>query len=244
VSASAVARAHKLARLLAGPALYRRALLRGVAAAVEHHEALRITGAASVYDVGANKGQFYLAVRRTLPEARIVCFEPLADPRRRLEQVVAGDAGVEVHPYALSDRPGPAKMTVTARADSSSLLEPTERQLAVFPGTHAVGSEDVACRTLDGVESARDLSPPSLLKIDVQGGELAVLEGGRRTVPSFDWVYVECSYVELYAGQPLFGDVAAHLRGQGFTLHGRTNVVRDARGSEIQADCLFRRGRS
>lgn len=235
------AKLRKLLALVAGPASYRRALGHGVAAGVEHHVPLRLAAARTVVDVGANKGQFYLAARRVLPAARIYSFEPLASARARLERIASGDRAATIHPYALSDRTGAATMTVTARRDSSSLLAPTERQVAMFPGTRAIGEEEVDCRTLDEMLSADELSPLSLLKIDVQGGELAVLEGGTHIVPRFDWVYVECSYVELYAGQPLFAEVAAHLERQGFALYGRFNLVHDDHGGELQADCLFRR---
>ncbi len=45
----------------------------------------------AVVDVGANRGQFALAVRSRLPGARIVSFEPLREPADVYEAIFAGD---------------------------------------------------------------------------------------------------------------------------------------------------------
>jgi hypothetical protein len=60
---------------------------------------------------------------------------------------------------------------------------------------------------------------PNLLKLDVQGAELAIFQGTK----SEHWrdilaIQTEVEFAELYAGQPLFGEVDAHLRAQGFIL--------------------------
>ena len=56
---------------------------------------------------------------------------------------------------------------------------------------------------------------------------------------SFAWVYVECSFVELYVGQALAGDVIAWLRERRFVLTGMYNMQYDARGRAIQWDFFF-----
>jgi hypothetical protein len=55
-----------------------------------------------------------------------------------------------------------------------------------------------------------------LLKIDVQGSELQVLQGRRPALDLIDEVYCECSFVELYEGQALADEVICHLRDRGF----------------------------
>lgn len=77
-----------------------------------------------------------------------------------------------------------------------------------------------------------------MLKIDVQGGELDVLRGGSKTLDRLTWVYVECSFRELYIGQPPADEVVEHLRGAGFRLAGLGHVSYVG-GEAIQADFLF-----
>jgi hypothetical protein len=84
-----------------------------------------------------------------------------------------------------------------------------------------------------------DLKSPALLKIDVQGYELAVLHGCASLLPRFSHVYIECSFVELYAGQALAAEVIEHLSDHGFDLRGVYNVQYDPLGCALQADLLF-----
>ena len=52
----------------------------------------------------------------------------------------------------------------------------------------------------------------------------------------FAAVYVECSFVPLYAGQPLADEVLAHLREWGFRLSGVYNLMYDREGRSGQAE--------
>jgi hypothetical protein len=130
-------------------------------------------------------------------------------------------------------------MHVSARIDSSSLRAITGRQTAQFPGTHEVGVAQVTAARLDETLTAADLAAPALLKIDVQGGELEVLRGATGLLPHFDWIYVECSFVEFYAGQALADEVADFLAAAGFWPTVYWRPCRDADGHPAQADILF-----
>jgi FkbM family methyltransferase len=73
--------------------------------------------------------------------------------------------------------------------------------------------------TLDEVFAAPGASPPTpdVLSIDTQGSELEILQGGTAILhDSIVAIVCEVEFVPLYRGQPLFGDVAAHLRERGF----------------------------
>ena len=86
---------------------------------------------------------------------------------------------------------------------------------------------------------ATDIQAPALLKLDVQGFELQALAGCEDVLDRFAWVYAECSFVELYAGQALADEVIAWLRDRNFALHGVYHMAYDARGRAVQADFLF-----
>ncbi|EQD68205.1 methyltransferase, FkbM family [mine drainage metagenome] len=58
---------------------------------------------------------------------------------------------------------------------------------------------------------------------------------------AFAWVYCECSFVELYAGQALADEVIAWLRERGFGLMGAYNMAFDHACRAVQADFLFGR---
>ncbi|WP_372695310.1 FkbM family methyltransferase, partial [Immundisolibacter sp.] len=88
---------------------------------------------------------------------------------------------------------------------------------------------------------AGDVAAPALLKLDVQGFELKALAGCADVLPSFAWVYVECSFMELYAGQAFADEVIAWLRERKFVLRGVYNTAYDREGRAVQADFLFER---
>jgi FkbM family methyltransferase len=230
----------KLVRVLATPS-YRSAFRRaGVAAAVEHEPLLNNLKFASVVDIGANRGQFSLVARHCYPAARIFAFEPLLAPADRFSAALGADSLVTLQRLAIGPASGSAAMHVAAEDDSSSLLPITPLQQSLFAGTHEVSTETVRVECLANCINQADLRSPALLKIDVQGFELPVLEGCLTLLPNFSHIYVECSFVELYAGQALADDVIRWLGDNNFGLSGVYNASYSPSGTAVQADLLFR----
>ena len=216
----------------------RTAVRRGVLPTLEHQELLAALGPSLVVDVGANRGQFSLDVRRALPDARVVAFEPLTPEADLYEQVFASTPTHVLHRVALSSAPGSTTFHVSAARDSSSLLPIGDRQSAVFPGTEEVATQIVEVRTLDDFADELASDGPALLKIDVQGAELEVVRGADATLGSFRWIYLEMSFVELYDGQPLADTMIDELRDRGFRLAG-TGTPSISGGLPVQVDALF-----
>ncbi|MCB0862220.1 MAG: FkbM family methyltransferase [Solirubrobacterales bacterium] len=131
-------------------------------------------------------------------------------------------------------------MNVSGRDDSSSLLAIGKRQEQEFPGTGTDHTIEVPVSTLDD-ETSRPLARPALLKMDVQGFELDALRGATATLEEVDVALIECSFVELYEGQALAGEVVNFMTEAGFTLDGVYEIAYSADGSAVQGDFLFRR---
>jgi FkbM family methyltransferase len=233
-------RASKLWHILGVPP-YRRALRHGVAAAVEHEAVPYAADFRTVVDVGANRGQFALVAARRFPHASLWCFEPLPVARAKLEAVLGSRPGVTVLDTALAADAGEHDMHVTRHDDSSSLHAVGPRQLEEFPGTDEVSSVRVHTARLDEVLTQAQVDAPALLKLDVQGSELEVLQGAGELLSAFETILVECSFVELYVGQSLATEVIAFLDSQGWRLRGTYNPTYGARGVCLQADLLFER---
>lgn len=137
-------------------------------------EALRRTVGPGVtfWDVGANVGFFSLLAARL--GGTVHAFEPV----RENVEVLAGNIRenglndrIHVHPVAVAAEPGRASLLVVEDPSWSHLAD---------RGRHPRTREevDVEVVTLDGLE----LSPPDVVKIDVEGSEIDVLEGMRRTI--------------------------------------------------------------
>lgn len=228
-------RMHKYLKLLQCPACWP-ALMQGVAATLEHDSALGGERYATVIDVGANKGQFATYARLRWPDARLICFEPLPNPRAKLARIMRGQA--EIHDCALGADSGEGDMHIATRTDSSSLLALGDRQKAIF-GMEESGTLRVPIQRLDTCIS-RPIARPSLLKIDVQGFELEVLKGATALLPEIDAVYVEVSYIDLYTGQAMHGEIEHLLDAAGYRLVGCFNLHLH-QGEPVQADLLLRR---
>ena len=213
----------------------------GVAPGLEHVALLGRLQPHGVVDIGANRGQFALATRHAVPGARIVSFEPLPGPAQRFRAVFAGDRHVTLHETAIGPRAGIAEMHVSVRDDSSSLLPIGVEQNRLFPGTAEAGTRKIRVGRLADFLPADEVVAPALLKLDVQGFELTALQGCEELLDRFDWVYAECSFIELYEGQALADEVIAWLRERGLRLVGVYNMARDRDGRAIQADFLFAR---
>jgi FkbM family methyltransferase len=241
-------RLHKLWRILAEP-VYRRALRHRVAAAVEHDTVPYGADFRTVVDVGANRGQFALVAARRFPSAALWCFEPLPSARTKLRAVLGSRPHTTILGTALAAHPGEHDMHVTRHDDSSSLHAVGHRQLEEFPGTDEVSLMRVTTARLDELLTQAQIVAPALLKLDVQGSELEVLQGAGRLLGGdgaadasvFHSILVECSFVELYVGQSLATEVISFLNARGWHLSGAYNVTYGAQGVCLQADLLFSR---
>jgi FkbM family methyltransferase len=238
-----IKRISKLLKILRSP-LYRKILFRyEVAASVEHDEVLseKKEEILFVVDVGANRGQFALASRNWFPNAKIVSFEPLNEPAEIFRKVFEDDPLVTLHEMALGQEVRETVIHVSNADDSSSLLPITDLQNELFNGTSEKEVRRVNVKPLDAVMSKSEIQAPALLKMDVQGFEKEVLLGCETLLSRFSYVYVECSFVELYAGQSLAHEVISFLGGHGFGLSGIYNMSYDRSGLAVQGDFFFSR---
>lgn len=230
-------RLNKLRIILFIPILRRVFFNHLVMAGVEHIAVLK-RPLSTVVDIGANRGQFALAAR-AISGAKVVSFEPLPEVAETFRKVFSDDSSVKLYVAAIGEKAERKLIHLSARDDSSSLLEIGDAQSSYFLGTHEVGTLEVAVGTLDDFLTKEDIIRPAMLKLDVQGFELQALAGCKSLISNFDCIYCECSFVELYKSQKLAGEVIIYLNTLGFTLTGVYNPSYDRGGSCIQADLLF-----
>jgi len=215
----------------------------GIVPAMEHADAFVGREYDTVIDVGANKGQFAAFAAWRWPKARIVCYEPLETASGQLGKVldIAAPGRSSIRNCALGAEVGEFDMHVASREDSSSLLGLSDTQCELFD-MEETGTVKVHVARFADEHGLDDLGR-ALLKIDVQGAEYDVLQGAREKLPAFEAVYVEASFVELYKGQRLIGEVAALLSEVGFQETLRFSNDYNT-GEPVQADLLFERAKS
>ena len=181
---------------------------------------LGISLAIKVVDVGASAIDGpapYTPLRAGPGGAAIVGFEPnrqaLADLARR------APPSDRYLPHAVGD--GRRRTLHYCRAlGMTSLLQPNPEVLALFGGFpewgQVVETERIDTVRLDDVPETAGLD---VLKLDVQGAELMVLQNARRRLGEALVIHTEVEFLPMYQDQPLFAEIEQYLRRQGFLFH-------------------------
>jgi FkbM family methyltransferase len=209
-----------------------------VLAASEHFNIIN-PGLKTIIDIGANRGQFALACIGKVPLVKIHSFEPLQSASDFFEAVFTGEKDVKLYKSAIGEYEKTQLINLSAKDDSSSLLPIGQNQITQFPGTQSIGQIKVNVAPLSKFLNGHDIESTAMLKIDVQGYELQVLKGCEDMLKYFQWVYCECSYMELYLGQALAPEIISWLYKHNFVLVGVYNSHYDKDGVAIQSDLLF-----
>lgn len=188
----------------------------------------------TLIDVGANDGAYgaYLQTLFSIP--RVIAFEPLPDKAAQLRA-----RGFEVHEAALDRTTGEVEFRINAYDAASSLRPVTDVLAAEWP--HASEARIVRVRRARLDDLATDLADDVLIKVDAQGAEAEIVEGGARTFERAAAVIVEQTFRPLYEGQALFNDVHARLAACGLSLVGFKSQHVGKDGRPLFAHCVYER---
>jgi FkbM family methyltransferase len=220
----------------AGVSIGRDPYVNRVARLLEHR------GISTVLDVGANVGQFARMIRGAGFSGDIMSFEPLSDAYRQLSRRSRRDDRWQAFNLAVGAEPGSSTIHVSDNSYSSSLLTMTDRHLEAAPGSEVVGHQDVEVTTVSQVVEDHGIDPSrTLLKVDTQGFERAVIAGAGPLIDDLAAVQLELSFVELYDGQELFDEGVETMRKHGLDLWIIEPGISDASGRLLQCDGLFAR---
>jgi len=168
--------------------------------------AIRIEGMEAPYDSLIQSGH-----------ARVVGFEPDVAGCEELNRIY-GDPHLFLPHFIFDGKP--AIFYETNWAPTGSLFKPNKKLLEKFQNLHELtmlqAEHKIATKRLDDLPEVGDID---FVKIDAQGAELGVFQGGERILRNAMLVQTEVEFVELYENQPLFADVDRLLRSYGYQFH-------------------------
>ncbi|MCW2759058.1 MAG: methyltransferase, FkbM family domain protein, partial [Nocardioidaceae bacterium] len=124
-------------------------------------------------------------------------------------------------PVALGPRTETVELTVTRQPACSSIYPPLTELIERIPALVVIEPESTMSIDLEPLDdwcAANDVGHVDVLKVDTQGSELGVFEGATKALSTCVLVESEVEFNPIYSGQPLFADVDAFLRSQGFVL--------------------------
>jgi FkbM family methyltransferase len=173
----------------------------------------------AIVDVGANPIDGEPPYKQMLKAGLcdVVGFEPQPEALARLQ--AAKGPRERYLPYALGDGTD-RTLHVCALEGMTSLLVPDPAHLALFNLFPIWG--EVKTRipvTTKRLDDVAEIAAMDFLKMDIQGSERDVLEHGRSRLAEAVVVQTEVSFVPLYEGQPVLGEMDLALRALGFLPH-------------------------
>jgi FkbM family methyltransferase len=197
-------------------------------------------GINKVVDIGSNDGHFALNSSLAFNQSSYFCFEPIPSVFEDLKASFVGRQNFSFYNYALGDVEKEDFINVNEYSPSSSLLEMEKLHKEAFEFARNSTRVPIKIRTLNSFKNEIQPDKNTLAKIDVQGYELLVINGGKDFLKKCKAIIVEMSFEVLYQNQPLFHEVYMALHNIGYTYHGNIEQLYHPINHKIlQADCVF-----
>lgn len=136
-----------------------------------------------VADVGANCGAATVYFARHYPDATVHSFEPGSEPRAILDRNVASYPNVQVHPFGLHSVDDVVPLY---KGDGDTILGSIFRR-----DINLDESEPVELRAAGSWAAEHGIERVDVLKVDVEGCEVDVLESLAHLLPTVKALYVE-----------------------------------------------------
>ena len=196
-----------------------------------------------VIDIGAYTGTYGQSLRRFGYRGNLLSFEPVKSNYLELLNNAKKDRKWRVHErVALGFKPGKAKLYVSKKKDSSSLLKIKKIHTKIEPDSKIVGKQDTRVETLDNIiQNYKHINlSKALLKIDTQGFEYEILQGSKKTLKKLKLVQVELSLNQLYKNQKNKNLIIELLEKNNFECWNIIPGFKDKKNSRLlQYDAIY-----
>lgn len=185
----------------------------------------------TMVDVGVAYGTpgFYDIFENT----RYLLVEPLEEYLPVMKKICSDFPGQWVC-CAAGKKEGKVTLNVHPDLSGSSIYKESE-------GAHVDGIErQIPMHRLDTLLMKRRFKGPMLLKLDVQGAELEVLDGATEILPEIEIIIMEVSLFSFYKSTPQFAEIVARMLDLGYVVYdifgGNNRLLDNALG---QVDICF-----
>ncbi len=152
----------------------------------------------SVIDGGASVGDWTRAVKNALPNAEFLLIEPREWCRSRLESMVTPNVKY-------------VRELLSSRIRTVEFYEHGEQSSTLRNTKNEKWGEAVRMQTTTLDKQASHMEGPILLKLDLQGAELDVLEGAENILPNVEVIFMEVTLFPFMSKMPLIPEVLEYM---------------------------------
>lgn len=169
-----------------------------------------------IFDVGAHKGQTSLYFNKLFKNSIIHTFEPSPELFLELSKNISNFENIFPHNLALGNLDG-----------KSYLSTPSSDLCGKIEHYSSINSISVNINKIDSFCKSQKISSIDLLKVDVEGNELEVLEGANELIShnAIKSLYLECDFNPEDKQHSYFPDLIEYITSKNFAFHGLFEIV-------------------
>jgi FkbM family methyltransferase len=198
-----------------------------------------------IFDAGAYIGTTAIEYAKQFPNGLIYAFEPTLNTFEQLRNNCFNIKNINLFNIALSDKDGKVNFYVNEFSPTNSILD-TDSSANEYWGENLIKTKkivSVKSIRLDTFCHDVKVSKIDLLKLDVQGAEIRVLNGASNLIDDglIKCIYAEVLFVPTYEHQTTYYEIGQYLSKSGYYLHSLYNLAYDDNRLK-QADLLYLRG--
>lgn len=192
-----------------------------------------------IIDVGGADGTTAALFLDLLPGSDIIIFEPLNENIDQIKSRFQANKRITLIEKAAGDMESIETIHHAERITSSSLFPLyNEKKDSIFSTLlNEKKSSQIPVTTIDAVVNPR--VDVGIVKLDVQGYELKVLNGAIQTLAKTAFVVTEVNNHNGYVGAPKYFEIDAFLRDHRFTLFDIFPSTKDHNGQLKEWDAIY-----
>lgn len=200
-----------------------------------------------IIDCGAYRGKFSQEFLRIYPNTQSLCIEPSQKSFLILSEKFKNQKNFILENKGLFSSNQKGILNINQSEKTNSLLNMDKNIPKVQIKFHKnKNSKIIELVTLDFLLEKhnwfkKNAPKIDLLKIDVQGSELELLNGAKKTLKKTRYILIEIHFIRSYEKSPLFDEINRLLNEEGFTFKRFFDLVHDPKDRTrlIYGDALF-----